>query len=47
MLEDRRVSPHGQLESVLCKCCFQGHHHQLMQEQDLSIVIHGEDIEYC
>ena len=46
MLEDHQVSPHDWLGVMLCKHCFQ-EHHQLMQEQDLSPVIHGWDIEHC
>ena len=47
MLEDHQVSSRGRLETMACKRCIQEHHHQLIQEQDLSSVIHGDDIEYC
>ena len=46
MLEDHWVSPYDRLGTVLSKCCFQ-EHHQLMQEDDLTTVIHGSDIEHC
>ena len=45
MLEDRQVSLHDFLRTMLCKHCFQEHHHQLMQRHDLSPVIHGNDID--
>ena len=47
MLEDHQVSPCGQLGTMPCKHCFQEHHHQQMQELDLSSVIHGDDIKHC
>ena len=47
MLEYHRVSPHNRLGRVLCKRWFEEYHHQLMQEQGLSPVIPGDDIEHC
>ena len=35
MLEDIRF-PLMTVVTMLCKCCFQQHHHKLMQEQGLS-----------
>ena len=46
MLEDPQVSPHDHIETIVCKHCFQEHHHQLMQEQDLSPAIYGDDTEH-
>ena len=45
MLEDHQVSPRSRLEKMPCKRCFQEHHHQQMQEQDLFPAIHGNDID--
>ena len=45
MLEDHQVSPRSRFETMPCKRCFQEHHHQQMQEQDLSPAIHGDDID--
>ena len=36
----------GQGQCYALRCC-QEHHHQLLQEQDLSPVIHGDDNEHC
>ena len=47
MVEDYQVSPNDWLGTMLCKCCFQEHQHQLLQEQDLSPVIHGDDTKHC
>ena len=47
MLEDHQVSLHGWFGTMPCKWCFQEHHHQQMQEQDLSPVIHGNDTKHC
>ena len=45
MLENHQVSPHVQLGTVLWKRYFQEyHHHQLMQELNLSPVNHGHAI---
>ena len=47
MHEDHQISPHDRLGTMLGKRWFQEYHHQLIQKQDLSPVIHGDDIKHC
>ena len=47
MLEDHQLSRHMYLGRMFRKHCFQEHHRQLMEEQDLFPVVQRDDIEHC